>query len=119
MNENPTFMISFDDPDQAQAGTYAQELSEVIRDRAPQARVTTLRENPNSQDLGTMIAVAAGGMAVRAVFEAVRIWLMMRRKPIQIKVGEKVFIIEELTPDMQAEITKVLLPPPAEKKVTG
>jgi hypothetical protein len=120
MNESQTVTISFDEPDQALAGGYAQELRQLILAEAPQAQVTPVRADPHSMDLGTMLTIVVTNLVIRVVFESVRVWITMHRKPIRIVVGDKVFIIDQLTPDMQAEIAKALhLSAPVDKAASG
>src|SRR5262245_46634593 len=43
--------------DPAEAGRYAQELREEILDASPKAQVNMAREDPEAQDLGSLLAV--------------------------------------------------------------
>ncbi len=75
------FIITFDQSSAADANRWASELREVLLDATEDVEVEQQRENPNSQDLGTMLQLAAiGAPAVVAVAKSLGNWLVKHRE---------------------------------------
>lgn len=71
--------ISFGAISAAEAGRRAAELESFLRTSVPGIRIERLRENRESMDAGTILAVVLGSAAVVELAKGLTIWLSKRQ----------------------------------------
>jgi hypothetical protein len=70
--------IEFIGADPDLAGTYAQELSNELRDEVPGVDIKRIREDPRSQDPGTIVAIVTAVLSsatVTSIGHGIALWL--------------------------------------------
>lgn len=105
------FTITFDNGSTADANRWASELKAALVDATEDVEVEQQPENPDSQDLGTMLQLAAiGTPAVVAVAKALLNWLEKRRgSRIKIKTPHGEIDAANLTPQDVMKLAEMLL----------
>jgi hypothetical protein len=96
--------------DAAEADRYAGELRQRILDSAPPGtKVTRVRGDSEAMQFGETIVVdIAAAVIVHAVVEGVKLFQNLRKVPIRVDVGGKPLIVDQVTPELAATITKTL-----------
>lgn len=74
-----TYLIVFDDISSADANRYAQELRDLLLDALPSAQVQQKRNDPRTQDWGTIVEIVLGSTSVVTLTKAVGDWLLRRQ----------------------------------------
>jgi hypothetical protein len=67
--------IKFAEATAAEANVLSSSLMDKIRDVAPEAEVSRVRERPDSQDFGTVLVLVLGTAAVEVIARGISAWL--------------------------------------------
>lgn len=104
------YTITFDTGSVADANRWASELKELILDATSDAEVEQQRDNPYSQDAGTLLSVALSAPAVIALAKALGTWLTLhRQEKAIIRTPQGEVILENATSQDVEKLAKLLL----------
>jgi hypothetical protein len=78
VNVEHELTLSFDDANIAEAGRFAAELANRLRQAEPPIQVEERRINKDAQDPGSTLVLLLGAPAVVALAKGVATWLAMR-----------------------------------------
>src|SRR5271166_6338781 len=78
METDHQLILSFEGADLAEAGRFASELAEQLRDADAPIDVRVTRADPSAQDFGATLVLILGKSAVTALAKGVSAWLGMR-----------------------------------------
>ncbi len=96
--ERQIYTITFDGVSAADANRYASELRNMLLDVSSDIEVERKREDPRTQDFGSILLLVLGTPAIPALIKAVGDWLSLRHKVgITIKTVEGEIIATNLT----------------------
>ena len=105
------FTIIFDQSSAADANRWASELREALLDATEDVEVEQQREDPHSQDLGTILQLATiGAPAILAVAKALGNWLIKHREArVRIKTPHGEIDAANLTSQDVMKLAELLL----------
>jgi hypothetical protein len=105
--------ISIAVKDAAEADRYAGELRQAILDASPPGtKVSRVRGDPEAMQFGETIVVdIAAAVIVHAVVEGIKLFQHLRKVAIRLDVGGKPIVVDHVSPELAATLTKNLLPP--------
>ena len=87
MDEKNLF-VEFENTSVADAASMAQELRQILLDADSSVSTELIKADPNTQDLGSILAVILGAKAVVMVAKGISNYLKLRRSAsIRIKVS--------------------------------
>jgi hypothetical protein len=104
--------LSIDVKDAAEADRYAGELRQAILDAAPPGTtVSRLRGDPEAMQFGeTLVVDITAAVIAHAVIEGIKMFQHMRKVPIRLDAGGKPIVVDQVSPDLAATLTKNLPP---------
>jgi hypothetical protein len=104
--------ISIAVKDAAEADRYAGELRQAILEAAPPGtKVSRLRGDPEAMQFGeTIVVEIVAAVIAHAVIEGIKHFQQLRKVPIRLALGGEPIVVDEVSPDLEATITKTLLP---------
>lgn len=70
-----TYIVKFENVDQAQSQTLAADLQEIILNQSPDIDVKRIRDDQTTQDFGATLAIVLGAPAVVALVKGLTNWL--------------------------------------------
>jgi hypothetical protein len=109
--ERQTYTITFDNVSDADANRYASELRNILLDATSDIEVERKREDPLTQDFGSILLLVLGTPAVPAIVKAIEDWLSLRHKVgITIKTAEGEIIATNLTSKDAMKLAERFLP---------
>jgi hypothetical protein len=104
------YTIAFDNGSVADANRWASELKEYILDATSDVEVEQQRDNPYSQDAGTILSLVLAAPSVIAVAKALGNWLTLHRQAgITIKTPHGEIIGTNLTSKDAMKLAELLL----------
>lgn len=110
MEDRQQYTLTFENGSVADANRWASELKEFILDATDEVEVEQERDNPYSQDLGTMLSLVLGAPAVIATAKAIGQWLNLHREAsIRIKTKNGEFEAKNLTHEDVVKLAELLL----------
>ncbi len=108
--DGQTYIITFDDVLAADANRYAEELRQALLDSSPDVEVHRRRDNPRTQDFGTVLVLLLGYPATGAVITAIGNWLTLRhRASVSIKTADGEIVVQNVSSKNAAELAKISL----------
>lgn len=110
MGDRQEYTLTFENGSVADANRWASELKEFILDATDEVEVEQERDNPYSQDLGTMLSLALGAPAAVATAKAIGRWLNLHREAsIRIKTKNGEIEAKNLTHEDVVKLAELLL----------
>jgi len=73
--DQQTYIITFDNVSDADANRYASELRNILLDISSDIEVHRRRNDPSTQDFGTVLILILGTSSVTAIATAIGDWL--------------------------------------------
>lgn len=77
--ESIAFSIRFPGTSAALANQWAAELKQALLETHGEVRVSQARERADTMDLGPMLEIVLGSVALREVAKGLHVWLQKRR----------------------------------------
>lgn len=117
MEQQQTYIITFDNGSVADANRWAGELKEFILDAASGVEVEQKRNDPYSQDFGATLVLILGTSTVTAVATALGNWLILHRQAgITIKTPQGEIVGTNLTNKDALKLAELMLAAKSEEK---
>ena len=93
-----SYIIKFNGISAAEANRYTSELRNMLLDSTADVTVERRREDPSTQDLGTILVLILGTSSVTAIAKALGDWLKLRNSvSLTIESAEGKVIVTNLT----------------------
>jgi len=112
--DEQTYIITFDDVSAADANRYAEDLRQALLDASPDVEVHRKRDNPRTQDFGTVLVLLLGspatGAVITAIGTAIGNWLTLRhRASVTIKRADGEIVVQNVSSKNAVELAKLSL----------
>jgi hypothetical protein len=106
-----TYIISFAGISDADANRYASELRGILLDTVTDIQVEQRRDDPRTQDLGTILVLILGTSSVTAIAKAVGDWLKLRNSAsLTVKTSEGYILMNNVTSKDATKLAELLTP---------
>jgi hypothetical protein len=88
MTAEPTIKLRVDSETPATAGKRAAELRSAILNEAPGAVITRERDDPDAQEVGSVLVIVVSHIAVTGIMEGVRFLWEKYREPVIVELPD-------------------------------